>query len=56
MWTVNVILLYSNHRNQSVFDKSTDEKISEMSYDEYAVRTKQEKLGGGGTRVEINKN
>ena len=31
-----------NHRGSSVFDKSSDEELSEMC-DEYPVRTKQKK-------------
>ena len=33
-----------NHRGSSVFDKSSDEELSEMLCDEYPVRTKQKKL------------
>ena len=32
-----------NHRGSSVFDKSSDEELSEMLCDEYPVRTKQKK-------------
>ena len=32
-----------NHRGSSVFDKSSDEELSEMLCDEFPVRTKQKK-------------
>ena len=32
-----------NHRGSSVFDKSSDEELSEMLCDEYPVLTKQKK-------------
>ena len=40
MRSVDVILLML-HRSESVFDKSSDEEMLEMSCDEYPVRTKQ---------------
>ena len=41
-----------NHRGSSVFDKSSDEELSEMC-DEYPVRTKQKKTceKKGGRKV-----
>ena len=33
-----------NHRGSSVFDKSSDEELSEMLCDEYPVLTKQKNL------------
>ena len=43
--SVNVILMMLI-TVVSVFDKSSDEKMSEMSCDEYPVRTKQKKIAG----------
>ena len=42
-----------NHRGSSVFDKSSDEELSEMLCDEYPVRMKQKKTceKKGGRKV-----
>ena len=42
-----------NHRGSSVFDKSSDEELSEMLCDEYPVLTKQKKTceKKGGRKV-----
>ena len=58
--TVSVILLIFKHRSDSVFDKSSDKEISEMSCEEYPVRTgtnkstRGEKEGGKLTTTTNN--
>ena len=41
-------------RSESVFDKSSDEEMSEMTCDEYPVRTKQKKLAGKRRAEDLN--
>ena len=43
-----------NHRGSSVFDKSSDEELSEMLCDEYPVRTKQKKKLAKKKRRKVN--
>ena len=38
---------YVNHRTESVFDKSSDEEMSEMSCDEYPVFGRNKKILAG---------
>ena len=40
-----------NHRGSSVFDKSSDEELSEMLCDEYPIRTDQNWRKKGGPKV-----
>ena len=42
-------------RGESVFDKSSDEKMSEMTCDEYPVRTKQKNRAGKRRAEDFNK-